>query len=197
VQELVKAGCNPWTQGCGAQAFHIAVNMDKNDVFDYFSKLDGFIVDSLIQGSGASAFTLATQFGNVSMMEKLLLLGADINRQTDSGTTALMIASRTGNKDLVKYLLDKGAKKELVDKNGKGCVGYAKDAAKAGGLPDAKRIVKLLTGDGSKSDSKSKSKSKSKKSKKKKTAEPAATPVAAATTNDTVDKVTSSLERMK
>jgi len=52
---------------------------------------------------------LACQNGSAATIEKLLAAGADANAAVTEGETALMTASRTGNPDAVKILLDHGA----------------------------------------------------------------------------------------
>jgi ankyrin repeat protein len=67
-------------------------------------------------------------------MDVLLQHGADVNAQvtgtktysmrnarspsTNEGMTALHVAAQTGNADLVRYLLEKGANTEIADSNG-------------------------------------------------------------------------------
>ena len=172
IKELVKAGCDHTTHLCGAQPFQIAVNMDKVEVLDYLSELDGFDVDFEIVGTGTSALSLATQFGNIRMIDRLLAKGADINKKNENtGTTALMIGARMGSKEVVKHLLKAGADKEAFDKEKRQAADYAKMALKAGGLPDAKRIIKILSGAGEGGEKEKQAKKGTKKKKAKKTAE--------------------------
>jgi ankyrin repeat protein len=71
----------------------------------------------------------------IALMDVLLQHGADVNAQvtgtktysmriarspsTNEGMTALHVAAQTGRADLVRYLLEKGAKAEIVDSNGR------------------------------------------------------------------------------
>jgi ankyrin repeat domain-containing protein 17 len=60
--------------------------------------------------AGATPMLLATQNGNVAMIERLLVAGADPNAPlTKTSDTALMMAARTGKVDAVRALLDHGA----------------------------------------------------------------------------------------
>ena len=60
---------------------------------------------------GATPMLLAAMNGNAAMIDKLVKAGADPNAPlTQSGDTALMMASRTGKTDAINVLLDNGAK---------------------------------------------------------------------------------------
>ena len=54
------------------------------------------------------------------MIERLLKAGADANAAVTEGETALMTASRTGNPDAVKVLLDHGATVDARRESGMG-----------------------------------------------------------------------------
>ncbi|KAJ5087232.1 hypothetical protein N7456_010848 [Penicillium angulare] len=56
-----------------------------------------------------TALTKAVEFGHTSIIQLLINNGADINSSGESGHTALSVACRRGNSDLVKYLLNLGA----------------------------------------------------------------------------------------
>jgi hypothetical protein len=87
-------------------------------------------------------------------MDLLLQNGADINAQitgsttysmriarspsVNEGMTALHSAAQTGKVELVRYLLDKGAKPDIVDKNGKKPIDLVGAVApRGGGAPPA------------------------------------------------------------
>ena len=86
-------------------------------------------------GTGLAAQTSAGGPVNMELMELLLQRGADINAQVtgtrtysmrvsrapsaNEGKTALHVAAETGKTDLVRYLLQKGAKTEITDAEGK------------------------------------------------------------------------------
>jgi ankyrin repeat protein len=59
-------------------------------------------------------------------MEVLLDNGADINAKDVRGCTALMRISYTGYKELVQFLLDKGADKEVEDNEGNKAIHYVR-----------------------------------------------------------------------
>ena len=54
---------------------------------------------------GATPMSEAALSGNVKIMEKLLVAGADVESANADGQTALMIISRTSNVDGVRLLL--------------------------------------------------------------------------------------------
>jgi hypothetical protein len=59
--------------------------------------------------------TVACHFGNMSLVAKLLELGANIESKTASGTTPLMRVAKNGYLELFKFLLEKGADINAVD----------------------------------------------------------------------------------
>ncbi|GES63343.1 hypothetical protein ATEIFO6365_0007003000 [Aspergillus terreus] len=56
-----------------------------------------------------TALMKAVEFGHTSIVQLLIDHGADINSSGEFGDTALLVACRRLNSDLVKYLLDNGA----------------------------------------------------------------------------------------
>jgi hypothetical protein len=97
------------------------------------------------RGTGLAASTSAGGAPNTAIMDMLLAHGADVNaRVTDTktyslrisrapsateGMTALHVAAQRGTVDVVRYLLEKGARTDLVDSNGRKPI----DLAAAGG----------------------------------------------------------------
>jgi ankyrin repeat protein len=64
-------------------------------------------------------FLEAVKDGDYAQALKLLDQGADINKQSEDGQSALMIASSRGQKEFVELLLQKGAHINARDKAGK------------------------------------------------------------------------------
>jgi ankyrin repeat protein len=65
------------------------------------------------------------------MIELLVLNGADVNGQNESGKTALMIAAYNGSYDIVTMLRDFGALYEKADKTGSYAINYAAECENA------------------------------------------------------------------
>jgi ankyrin repeat protein len=107
------------------------------------------------RGTGLAAQSSAGGPANFALMDLLLQNGADINAQitgsttysmriarspsANEGMTALHSAAQTGKADLVRYLLNKGAKADIVDGNGKKPIDLVAAVAPRGGgdLPAA------------------------------------------------------------
>jgi len=61
----------------------------------------------------------------LSAVQFLLSHGADPNRRTNRGTTALMLAAQNANVDVVRYLLDHGAKIHARNAGGQSARGFS------------------------------------------------------------------------
>ena len=107
------------------------------------------------RGTGLAASTSAGGTVNEAIMDLLVQHGADVNAQvtgthtysmrisrapsSTEGMTALHVAAQRSKPDLVKYLLDKGAKPELLDANGRKPIDLA-------GTGDARAAGSAATG---------------------------------------------------
>jgi ankyrin repeat protein len=114
---LLAKGANPNTVGMGLTPFLVAAGVGTGG-----------------RGTGLAASTSAGGAANTALMEMLIEHGANVNAQvtgtktysmrisrapsSTEGMTALHVAAQSGKADLVKFLLDKGAKTEIVDSNG-------------------------------------------------------------------------------
>ena len=67
---------------------------------------------------GNVALHMACDYGHLECAKALLGAGADINKQTNHGSTPLMDAANMGNIEVVRELLKRGAKKDLKDNGG-------------------------------------------------------------------------------
>jgi len=117
-------------------------------------------------GTGLAASTSAGGPANMALMEMFLEHGADVNTQvtgTDTysmrisrapssteGMTALHVAAQRGTADVARYLLDKGARTDLVDSKGRKPIDLATidpapaaagNAAASGGRPAATSVA--------------------------------------------------------
>jgi ankyrin repeat protein len=100
-------------------------------------------------GTGLAAAAAAGGNANVPVMDVLLEHGADINAQitgtktysmrisrapsTNEGYTALHWAAQTGRLELAKYLIEHGARTDVLDSNGKKPIDLIASAAPRGG----------------------------------------------------------------
>jgi ankyrin repeat protein len=62
-----------------------------------------------MQESNSSAFVYAAQHGNLTVVQRMVELGVDINATNPDAYTALDCAASEGHADIVRYLLKKGA----------------------------------------------------------------------------------------
>jgi ankyrin repeat protein len=119
VQALLAKGASPNINAMGVTPFRVAAGVGAGQ-------------------RGAPGTTSGTTRGGaeaIALMDVLLQHGADVNAQvtgtktysmrnarspsTNEGMTALHVAAQTGNSDLVRYLLEKGANAEIADSNGR------------------------------------------------------------------------------
>jgi ankyrin repeat protein len=133
---LLAKGANPNIVGMGLTPFLVAAGVGTGG-----------------RGTGLAASTSAGGAANLELMAMLIEHGADVNAQvtgtktysmrisrapsSTEGMTALHVAAQSGRADLVKFLLDKGAKTEIADGNGHKpieLVGVA-PAGRGGGAP--------------------------------------------------------------
>ena len=85
---------------------------------------DGHSVTQANRG-GFDATTFAIFSKNpISTIEFLMAQGNDINKRTHDSRTYVFWAASSGDLDLVKYLIDKGAKLDLVDSHGYGPISF-------------------------------------------------------------------------
>jgi ankyrin repeat protein len=118
IQALLAKGANPNINTMGLTAFLIAAGVGPGSR----------------GGTGLAAAGAVGGAANVAVMDALVQHGADVNAQvtgtetysmrvsrapsSNEGMTALHVAAQQGRVDLVRYLLEKGAKTELADSNG-------------------------------------------------------------------------------
>jgi ankyrin repeat protein len=62
-----------------------------------------------VEQGGFTPLLFAVRGGHLAVVEELLSAGADVNDRAADGTSALVIASHSGHRDLAIVLLDKGA----------------------------------------------------------------------------------------
>ena len=116
IQALLEKGANPNINAMGFTPF--------------------LLVAGVSPGGGGGRGAGGGDAANVALMDLMIQHGADVNAQVTGtrtysmrieyhpppdreGTSALHAAAQAGRADLVRYLLDKGAKPDLLDANGK------------------------------------------------------------------------------
>ncbi len=67
----------------------------------------GTDVESLRMSVKQTPLMCACEYGHVTIVERLLLAGADINRQTEECSSALIVACHYGQGDVVDILIRK------------------------------------------------------------------------------------------
>ncbi len=118
VRILLDKGADPNISGMGVTPFLIAAGVGTGG-----------------RGTGLASATSTGFPPNIPIMDLLIAHGADMNAQvtgmltyslritrapsSTEGMTALHVAAQRGRADLVRYLLAKGAKTDLIDGNGK------------------------------------------------------------------------------
>ncbi len=124
---LIDAGANLEKQSkSGWTAVSIAVNAGHFDIADKLIDAGADFRKSISQGRSNVLHVLAmAKKEDTALFAKMLHRGIDINAQNDDGTTALMLAVRTGKVELTKALLAAGAKPNMVEATGKTALHYA------------------------------------------------------------------------
>jgi ankyrin repeat protein len=118
VRALLAKGANPNINDMGVTPFLVAAGVNAG----------------VTGGTGLAAQWSAAPPANMELMELLLQHGANVNAQVtgtltyemrvsrapsaNEGKTALHVATESGKTDIVRYLLGKGAKTDLIDAQG-------------------------------------------------------------------------------
>ncbi len=140
IEEFLNTGCTPLMRAVIAGDIEVArALLDKGASANVNAMgLTPFLIAAGVgtggRGTGLAASTSAGGPANIPMMDLLLQHGADVNAQvtgtktyslriarapsSTEGMTALHVAVQGGRTDVVRYLLEKGAKTGLVDANG-------------------------------------------------------------------------------
>ncbi|KAI1895343.1 hypothetical protein AGOR_G00105320 [Albula goreensis] len=114
VAQLLKAGCDPLlVDDCGNTALHIACKKGSLHCFSVLTQGCTKQLPSILATpnySGHNCLHLVSIHGFLSMVERLIDLGADINAQEQcNGRTPLHLAVDLQNLALVQLLISKGA----------------------------------------------------------------------------------------
>lgn len=97
----------------------------------------GADVDVLDEDYDSTALSQAVANGNREIVDVLINAGADVNKKSRMGHTALMTITGLTTAEIVSVLIDAGAKTDLRDDDGKNALHYAASNA----TPDAIRAL--------------------------------------------------------
>jgi uncharacterized protein len=159
VEEFYNTGCTPLLRATIANDVEVVrILLDKGaDANISGMGLTPFLIAAGVgfggTGTGLAASTSAGGPANLALMDLLLEHGADLNAQvtgtktysmrisrapsSTEGMTALHVAARRGRVDVMRYLLEKGARTDLVDSEGRKPIDLAGTGAKQAGAAPA------------------------------------------------------------
>ncbi len=112
-----------------------AIEKNRIKVIVYLSK----VVNKTERQEEEDVLFLSVKTGDMDALS-YNLARRDINSVNKDGQTVLHIASEAGNFDIVKFLLDMGADRTILDYDGRNALSYAK-------LSGNKELIKLLSQD--------------------------------------------------
>jgi uncharacterized protein len=140
VEEFYNTGCTPLMRATIAgdvELVRILLDKGADPNISAMGVTPFLIAAGVGTGGKGTGLASATSTGfppNMAIMDLLLAHGADVNAQvtgmltyslrisrapsSTEGMTALHVAAQRGRADLVRYLLEKGAKTDLIDSNG-------------------------------------------------------------------------------
>jgi ankyrin repeat protein len=93
----------------GLSAIDIAIKFKREDVIDFCVK-HGMNVNDTSRPSGITPIVLAACFNNTKMVEQLISYGAEVNSQDKHGMSAKDYAKKLGQKKMVAFLHEHGAR---------------------------------------------------------------------------------------
>jgi uncharacterized protein len=156
VEEFYNTGCTPLLRAAIANDVEVArALLDEGAAPNIAGMgLTPFLIAAGVgtggRGTGLASSTSAGGEANMALMDLLLEHGADINAQVTGtktyslrisrapsateGMTALHVAAQKGKADVVRYLLQKGAKTDLLDSSGRKPIDLVASAAVAAEL---------------------------------------------------------------
>jgi len=110
IEVLIEYGCNiREIDDDGLSAIDIAIKFKREDIIT-FCVDKGIDVNETHRPSGITPIVLASCFSNTSMVALLLKYGAEVNAQDKNGMSAKDYAKKLGQKKMVIFLTEHGAK---------------------------------------------------------------------------------------
>lgn len=117
IEVLLEYGCNiREIDEDGLSSIDIAIKFKREDVIHFCMK-QGMDINETHRPSGITPLVLASCFSNTAMVELLLKYGAEINAQDGNGMSAKDYARKLGQKKMVKFLHERGAKHNRYPEN--------------------------------------------------------------------------------
>lgn len=107
VERLLAYGANPDVRVHGYPAIYYPVLNGSNAIC--FALLDAGADPNIEYPGGLFPLYAAAELGNLDLVKKLVACGAEIDKKTLKGNTALKNAAEEGHYAVVEYLLDRGA----------------------------------------------------------------------------------------
>lgn len=127
--------------------YYIARKPKQEEIINYF--ISKGVDINLADKEGNSAFMVAAGSNrDLPTLELLSKSVKNINQVNVKGVSALALAVRGNSADVVKFLLDKGADINIVDKSGDNISAYLLQAYNPRGMEDFEAKFKLLTDKG-------------------------------------------------
>lgn len=91
------------------------------------STVSNVATSTVASNYGNSPLCAAILKGDLATVKKFVEYGADVNEMSN-GLTPLMFAARYNKIEILKYLLEKGADKDLKDERGNTALKYAENS---------------------------------------------------------------------
>lgn len=128
VSSLIKDGVNPNEQNnLGNTPLYIACYRGNKEIVDLLLGADKIDVNKP-NNSGKTPLMIAVLKKHLNIITKLLTLkDIKINEQDNEGFTALHYAAMSGNPEIIKILINKGADKFITNKDGSVAFKYARN----------------------------------------------------------------------
>jgi ankyrin repeat protein len=93
----------------GLSAIDIAIKFKREDIIDFCVK-NGMNINDTSRPSGITPIVLAACFNNTKIVEQLINYGAEVNSQDNNGMSAKDYAKKLGQKKMVIFLHEHGAR---------------------------------------------------------------------------------------
>lgn len=146
VQLLLKAGVEVTAKRSdGVTALHLAAEAGDNATLINQLVEAGADVQNIRQPDGFTPLMVASSGRpNRDVLQTLIDRGSQLEARAINGRTPLLLAAATGSASAFQFLLEAGAKPDVVDSQGRGAFEIARVRTHIVGSDDRERIVQLL-----------------------------------------------------